>query len=910
MRLVSARVRDYRLHRDLPVQFDRRFTVIAGPNQSGKSTLAEALHRALFLPVKTGGELLKGMQSDPFMAEPEVELCFEAAGERWELRKRFAGSRGSASLRDSAGRSLQGEDAEERLAELVGTAAVARNRGAADQLKERWGHLWVWQGSASSNPFGLSTDGYDHDRLVERLQAGAALGVQSPLDLAVIDDIQNRWSGVFTAGGANRAPQVKKGSALQVARAALADAKEALRMIDEQIAQQSEAEQAFQDAEAQLERVCQSRPGLQADRLALEQKLGRCKELEAAISVDEPQLQVAQKTCDELRRDHEQLQQLHQERLRLEEAKAPDFARLTELKGQLPELELARGQALEALQTQDNTMASATETATALEAIQKRWQQRLEQRRLQEQFEILSANLARFAALQADLAQLPELTAADVERLRKLEAEQRDARVRAEALSAGIELIRAGQTVRVNGAELTPGSRRLLSEPAVVQVGDDVELRLTPGDGSSAAEAGAVLEAAERTLQAELQRWQVATVEEAATAERRRSDLMAEQQRLVEQRGGVDPDAVQRRLQELNEAVQQQPLAALDEAGVDREELEQRLKDAEQRLNSAREQRDTATSRAQELRTQLNRCTKQLDNHKTAIIDADAALRERENRILTATTRINALQERHGSAEALAEALALATQRHAELAAGMTALQAELEQLGGDSLKRRFNDLNKQIDDLALEEREAREARIRAEGRLHGDGQVDLQAELEQKLAELESRQLDEERLEKEAAMLTLLRRLLEEEQNAMATQYTAPLTERIGVYLAEVFPEAPQANLSYDARKGFQQLEWRRGNEAAFGFDVLSTGAREQFAAALRVSIAEVLAEAYNGSLPVLFDDAFANSDPERQAGVYRMLQKASEQGLQVILLTCDPERSQAIKSVRRFLLGDGDSL
>mgnify|MGYP003341905223 FL=1 len=60
MRLLAARVRDYRLHRDLAVEFDPRFTVIAGPNQSGKSTLAEALHRALFLPVKTGGEVQIG----------------------------------------------------------------------------------------------------------------------------------------------------------------------------------------------------------------------------------------------------------------------------------------------------------------------------------------------------------------------------------------------------------------------------------------------------------------------------------------------------------------------------------------------------------------------------------------------------------------------------------------------------------------------------------------------------------------------------------------------------------------------------------------------------------------------------------------------------------------------------------
>lgn len=214
MRLLSARIRDYRIHRDLTVEFDPRFTVIAGPNQSGKSTLAEALHRALFLPVKTGGELQKGMQASPFLAEPEVELSFEAGGQRWTLRKRFAAGRGSASLTDGRGISLQGEDAEDRLAELLGTSAVARNRGAAERLKERWGHLWVWQGSASSNPLAMGNDAYDHDRLVERLQAGADLGVTSALDLAVLEDIQQRWSTVFTAGGVNRKPQVRKGSPL------------------------------------------------------------------------------------------------------------------------------------------------------------------------------------------------------------------------------------------------------------------------------------------------------------------------------------------------------------------------------------------------------------------------------------------------------------------------------------------------------------------------------------------------------------------------------------------------------------------------------------------------------------------------------------------------------------------------
>ena len=904
MRLLSARVRDYRLHRDLSISFDPKFTVIAGPNQSGKSTLAEALHRALFLPVKTGGELLKSMQSDPFMAEPEVELCFEAAGHRWELRKRFAGSRGSASLRDSAGRSLQGEDAEERLAELVGTAAVARNRGAADQLKERWGHLWVWQGSASSNPLGLSTDGYDHDRLVEQLQAGAELGVQSPLDLAVIDDIQNRWSAIYTAGGANRAPQVKRGSGLQLARAAVAEAQDDLDTIADQIAQLAEAEQAFQAAEAELELVRQTLPGRQSERTDLEKQLVRCKELESAIALAQPQLQAAEKQRDDLLHDHKQLQELQQQRVTLEAAKAPDLDRLNVLQEQLAALELARGQALESLEQQEAAASEASAAATALEGQQRRLQQRLDQARLLSQLELLNTNQARFAELQADLALLPELSARDVEQLRQRETAVRDARVRAEALSAGIEVIRAGRTIRVDGRELAAGSRCLLSEPALLQVGDDVELRLTPGDGSSAAEAGAVLEAAAQAFAAELQRWNVSTVDEAATAERRRSDLLAEQQRLIEQRGGADPDELRRRLNNLNETIEEQPALDPEEASLSTEAVDQRLRESELQLNAARQQRDTAAASTRERRTELEQCTTRLEGHKREIAAAKSALRERENQTITVLALIHALQERHGSAEALADALAQASQRFTELAGDLAKLQGELNELGGDSLKRQAAALDQEINSLELQEREASDKRIRAESRLHADGRVDLQAELEQKQAELESRLEEQERLEKEAGMLTLLRRLLEEEQNAMATQYTAPLTERIGIYLAEVFPEAPQANLSYDARKGFQQLEWRRGNEAVFGFDVLSTGAREQFAAALRVTMAEVLAKAYEGTLPVLFDDAFVNSDPERQAGVYRMLETASRQGLQVILLTCDPERSQDGGATERILL------
>ena len=53
---------------------------------------------------------------------------------------------------------------------------------------------------------------------------------------------------------------------------------------------------------------------------------------------------------------------------------------------------------------------------------------------------------------------------------------------------------------------------------------------------------------------------------------------------------------------------------------------------------------------------------------------------------------------------------------------------------------------------------------------------------------------------------------------------------------------------------------------------------------------MAEVLAETHDGCLPIVFDDAFVNSDPERLQMLQRMLDHASSAGLQIIVLTCDP--------------------
>lgn len=916
MRLLRARVRDYRLHRDLTVPFDPRFTVITGPNQSGKSTLAEALHRALFLPVKTGGEVHKSMRSDPFLAEPEVELSFEAAGESWELRKRFAASRGSVVLRDSGGRSLQGDEAEERLAALIGTAAVDRTTAAAKQLKERWGHLWVWQGVASSNPLALSAQAYDHDRLVERLQAGAEVGITSELDLAVLEDIKARWSAIHTPGGANRGPSVRKGSPLQLARAASLQAQRDLEAIEALIAQQSEDEQAFQQASDALAQLSQEVPLQRRQHQALMQRLARSGELEAQIASQQPLLDGVLRDLALLTQDRGQLLEERQRAEALTAAQTPALARLEELREQqrAREADLAQRQAR--LQAQQQASAQAIGEARAIEARLQRLRLLQERQRISGQLTMLEELRGQFRQRSTELEALPEIDAAGVERLRRLEASLQAAQVRCASLSAGIEVIRAGQPLMLDGEALESGGRHLLSQPALLRVGTDVELRLLPGGGTSTAEAAQALERASHALTTALEALKLPSLEAAAQAERRRSELLAERQRLVEQARAQGDDArLRQRLaaigQELRALTAPEDAEELSESEpsenepADSEQLQNHLDGLDDALREARTRRDQSQAAQQEQQSQLQQASQALEAQRKAIQALEQELREQQNQLLEARTRSEALLQRHGSEAALQTAIASREQDQAALQSTLTALRTELGALEPTGLRAEEQRLAERIALLEQQERQATEARIRAEERLRCDGQTDLQAEREQKQAELESRLQERERLEKEAAMLTLLRRLLEEEQNAMGSRYTAPILGRVGRYLAEVFPEPPQASLNYDARGGFQGLQWRRGDEAAFRFEALSTGAREQFAAALRVSMAEVLAEAYDGSLPVLFDDAFANSDPERQRGVHRLLEQAAAQGLQVILLSCDGERCQSIPGASQIRLG-----
>ena len=896
MRLIAASLRHYRCHHDLHVDFQAApLTRISGPNESGKSTLVEALHRALFLSAKAGGEVLEQMRSRPASPDPEVELVFEARSSRWTLRKRFAGSRGHCSLQDGRGNTWQADEAESQLAELVGTKAVPRKRGAEKKLPERWGHLWVWQGSAGADPLALSAEAYDSERLISQLQARGGLSVQSPLDLRVMEEVHRRWAEIFTATGRSKA-----GSALSKAKAAQGDAKQRL---DDLLARQGEREtlaQRYADASVELERIARRSPQLEEELGAIRRRIAEGEQLQTLLSKE---CELRDSEQEDLRRKQTELEQWQQACRREEQLAA----------------QLQPGQeAIKTLRDQQGRQRAALERGRAEDVDARQGRDQLDRqlrslaaRRLRHGLQMgLRDSLAqkgrvqtirdRLVSRRQDLAQLPAISAGDVKRLRQLQGDAEAARIRCESLGASIELLASPGTVHLGGTPLLPGQPRQISQPQELLLADHTRLRISPGGGDDLGQAQAQAESSQQRFQQQLERLGVDDPERAATVERQRSDLRAELQSLEEQAGGDRLAVLERKIEAVNRELDALPPSPGGPEQLDRQHPDHRPQGSEPGSQVALLNLEAEESRLQqEHKAALERETRAgaaLTDAQQAFDHSDKSLRAQEEQLSTAERDLAITRDRlgnfrasHGEQPALQQQVGSLSQSLQARTEAVDARQKELQELDLQGLQQRNKSLQDEQRKLGTDRDTALRDQAEAAAGLHVDGRVDLNLERDQREAELEQCKDEEQRLQDEADMLILLRDLLEQERNALAEQYTAPLTKAMQAYLQCIFPDSDQPVLEYDANTGFHGLKWQRDGGTAWQFAELSGGTREQVAAALRLAMAEVLASAYEGCLPVVFDDAFVNADFARRQTVELMLQRACEQGLQIIQLSCN---------------------
>jgi DNA repair exonuclease SbcCD ATPase subunit len=881
MRITYVTLRNYRLHRELKVDFDPSRTLIGGPNETGKSTLIEAVHRALFLKAKGNTEQHRAMVSSLHSGHPEVELAFEAGGNSYLLKKRFS-SIGTTTLAPSNSVSLSGDAAESELARILSVEAGVTGKAITLQ----WAHLWVWQGQAGDDPSAHATA--QQNGLLQRLQQmGGAAALQSELDARVAKHFAEIRDQIYTQAG-----KPKTGSELERAESAHALAQEELALANDRVRKLDSAAVDLENASRALLASSASLIVLEKQHEATEAKMLQLVDLRQQEAEQSHAAKGAVARHGALDSANRQILKARVDISELEESLKPQNKTIAGLesasqgaKGKAATAEMAYRTAAEAVRAARIRHDLASAHTLLFDKVENYTKLSVKGRKVSK----LRRDLSE---LEEQLAKLPKVDKAKLNKLQKLESDCSNARSALQAMATGIEVVASDKPVKAGGQSIKAGQQQILTEDTEVQIGSAIRLRIQPGGGTSLAEARQAEGEARKNLQVVLDSVGLPSVKEATEVHASRDDFGSRIKTANAELEGMGAESLAEELQSAQNDLTAakanvERLTALapdihgpkDKAAVKAlaKGLEGKLCDAEDRETEAKTTRDRSAKTLVSAEEALNEKRTETEQQKLKLNGMNAQLDLLLKTHGDDTARDHALIECQ-SVQSAAENLLKKTTD------AIIPLQPEL--LESDRTR-----IARAIKERTSEQSDARTQIAVAKAALRSDGSEDPATDLA--LAEAKARSASKHRsvVQRHLQAVALLGQLFQDEQRSLAEQFTKPLADKISAYLQCIFGAGAQAQVDREDNQFSSLRLYRPGfGNAPFDFDTLSGGTKEQTAAAVRLAMAEVLATDYDGCLPVVFDDAFAYSDPERVNQLQRMLDLAATRGLQVIVLTCNP--------------------
>jgi len=421
-------------------------------------------------------------------------------------------------------------------------------------------------------------------------------------------------------------------------------------------------------------------------------------------------------------------------------------------------------------------------------------------------------------------------------------------------------------------------------------VAGDLRLRIHPGGGESLAELRARVERLSAKIREALDQRGLATIDEAAAVLGRREEIEQQIARQESALEALDPQGTRERLEEANQRLTaaEATLERLREAVEDAEPLPEdpaaarvRLQREQRRAAEAEREEEAAAAAVATLGKQLEELVGERDRLVRTIGETQREQDRLEAAIAVLVEQAGDESGRARKREALLAARGAAEERLAAILAAITELQPELLEADQERIARVVRQLEEAI-------RSAEQQRAGAQALLQRDGTADPRAELAEARARLQAAEESYQAEKRRADAVALVHQLFQAQQRRLAEQFSRPLAEMITTYLRPVFGPQARAEAVFEGHRFTGVKLIRPGVPGAFSFADLSGGTREQIAAAVRLAMAELLAAGHDRALPVVFDDAFANSDPRRIELLQRTLDLGARRGLQIIVLSC----------------------
>ena len=874
MRLKKVTIRNYRLHREVTVEFNPKLQLIGGRNESGKSTIVEAIHRCLFLKAKGLTDDHRAMTPRDGAGVPEVELLLENQGKDYRIFKKFAGPKGVVEFDEVGASRLSGDPADDAISKLLGVESGVSGK----TLTSSWAHLWIEQGQSFHNPTDKTK--LPTEQLNARLRTlGGTAFSSSNKDAELAKNFLEERAKIFK--GTN--DDFKDGSAAGKAETAMKEAKlrfdsakehlEKIRQaIDglEQASHDSETTKTLliqQEAEVDILRAQQ----LEFTRLDAELK-GEITQAESALR----KLQDLQRTTRDIEATKTALTAAEKNALpgnqKVAQAETVHLDAVTNYNAAKAELADAK---------------KSLEIARIIEELALAHQSKLG---LEQTLAEAKAGAAEIDKLKAKLATLPEISDKEFKSLQKADKEAASARISLEALSARVKLVAGPQGIKVGSSELKVGEDLLIAQPTLITTKDGSQIQLSPG-GEDLPGLQKNAEETATTLAELLLKHRVGTFAEAERARTERAGIEQTIDIKAKNNGAKSDRDDPNNLKQIDNAISALD-SSLTRVGGTPPKIAKDLPTLSTQVSELKKATKVSNAEVDRLETKAQTAEDTRTEADEALRLAREKLGKAEKALSELKIKLELLQQAYPTTEALDAAIDDQTKAVAVTELKLQGTKSALAKLP-PNLDLAISRLDRAISVTRTKQQNAEKEAIQYQAQARANGVDDPSEQFELLRAEYERAEQVFHGASDQAYAIKLLADTYKTATQAHDAQYTQPLLERVGIYLGSMFEHGARLEIKKEG-DGFAEATLVRPNSKdpyPTPFESLSGGAREQVATAIRLATAEILAENYGGTLPIVFDDAFAFTDRQRIQQVIQMLDLGANRGLQVILLSCTPE-------------------
>lgn len=836
--------------------------VVIEPNETGKSTLLDALRAAFFVRFNTRNQLAQSFAPHGDAVGPEVEVAFEVDGAPWSVTKHFLRS-ASVEVSGPQGRA-QGEEAEARLNALLGSVRDT-SRGGDVATYGALGLLWVAQAEALS----VTAPGQIvRDTITSTLEAEVGSIIGGAAYRRVRDRVEAQYELYWTPTGQKRGRQTDAHERLEAAEATAREAADRLATL----------ERSFSDVEAARARLkiiqremadntdVQTRSSLIASldiaRVAAQILTTRCAEQEAVNG--------KVKALADVRQRHDDATQ----------ARTKADAALTQAReqrlGVADTLSVAKQKVVDARTALDSARTDRQAARTALAEGEERIRQSRRgaaiQAARQRHADLLKLEEQRSAAKAlADTAIAPKV-------LTLLEAHDRavaEAQAVVNAGSTRIALCGSADGITIDGQPMALGARTLDRE-VHIRFGA-AELQITPP--ASAASAAEVLASALRKRKAAFDDLGVVDLAAARASNEIARDAAADLRTLEARIESATPadDVLQLPAGSAALKLFVAELGTEEAVGVgeapDIAELTKRMETA-----------DSAAARAEGAQDSAIEALRRAEQQEAPLATAEARA---ASDVANAVSALEVI-ERRPEWPTLTEDLAKAHEQAAEAS-------VKVEDALRDASAHDVAAITRKIELIDARVRTAGETRTRLEtdiarleGTIESEGGLGLADRTAAAHEEVEAARIAFQRVTDEAQTLKALRSTLDAANNETSAKFVGPVAARAKRHIERLLPGC---ELTFSEDLGLESVI--RGGVAESCAN-LSRGTQEQLAVLTRIAFADMLLEE-GKPVSLILDDPLVYSDDARLDTMIEILSEAATR-MQVVILTC---RDRAFRHV-----------